>query len=368
MSLYRRRNTPHYWVRFQIAGREVRLSAGTADRRQAEEFETLARSNAWRQAKLGERPNYPWSDACKRWLTETTKSTKRKDEAILTWFNEHLKDADVQGITREVIDQLRELKAEETSPATADRHMALLRAILRKCVHDWQVLVAAPRVPMYRPRAAEPRFLTRKEFQTLLEELPEHLKLAARFAVLTGLRMRSMLSLEWSRVDLKRGRAWIPAERMKAGRTHGIPLSTAAIEVLKHLRKRSPDSVHVFTWKGKPVDDCNGHAFKTAVARAGLAPLRWHDLRHTWASWAVQRGVTLHELMQLGGWNSYAMVLRYAHLAPDHLAEAAEKITDLPHKNRHTRNATRNSARKSVNSGGKGGTRTLDPGIMSAAA
>jgi len=341
MSLYRRPNSPHYWVRFQIAGREVRLSAGTADRRQAEEFETLARSKAWRQAKLDERPNYLWSDACTRWLTETTKRTKRKDVEILSWFAEHLKDADVQGITREVIDELRALKAEETSPATADRYMALLRAILRKCVNDWQVLGAAPHVPMYRPQSAEPRFLSQTEFQRLLEELPEHLKLAARLAVLTGLRMRSMLSLEWSRVDLKRRSAWIPGERMKAGRTHGVPLSTSAIEVLNQLRKLSPDSVRVFTWRGKPVDDCNGHAFKSAVERAGLVPLRWHDLRHTWASWAVQRGVTLHELMQLGGWNSYAMVFRYAHLAPDHLAEAAEKIAILPHKIRHTRNATR---------------------------
>ena len=327
MSLYRRPNTPHLWCRFQINGREVRLSTGTANRSQAEEFETAARSRAWRQAKLGERPPYPWSAAHKRWLAETQKRTKAKDEATLRWFDQHLRDADVQGITREVIDELRALKAEEASQSTADRYMALLRAILRKCVNEWGVLDAAPKVPMYRPRVAEPRFLTRAEFERLAEEMPEHLRLRAWFAVLTGLRMRSMLSLEWSRIDLKARRAWIPGEQMKAGRTHGLPLSTAAIEVLKDLRKLSPDSERVFTWKGKPVDDCNGKAFKDAVKRAGLEPLRWHDLRHTWASWAVQGGVTLHELMQLGGWSSYQMVLRYAHLAPDHLAGAAEKVS-----------------------------------------
>ncbi len=326
MSLYRRADTPHYWCRFRIKGREVRLSTGTANREQAEEFETSARSAAWRQAKLGERPPYPWSAARKRWLSETQKRTKAKDEAILRWLDEHLEGADVQGITREVIEELRALKAEEQSQATADRYMALLRAILRKCVHDWGVLDSAPKVPMFRPKAAEPRFLTRAEFDRLIKELPQHLKLAARFAVLTGLRMRSMLSLEWSRVDLKAKRAWVPGEQMKAGRTHGIPLSTSSMEVLKELRKLSPDSEHVFTWKGEPVDDYNGHTFKDAVKRAGLNPLRWHDLRHTWASWAVQNGVTLHELMQLGGWASYQMVLRYAHLAPDHLATAAEKV------------------------------------------
>jgi integrase len=142
-------------------------------------------NTAWRQRNLGERPNFPWTEARKRWLAETQKRTKAKDEAILTWFDEHLKDSDMQGITREVIDELRALKAEEQSQATADRYMALLRAILRKCANDWGVLDAAPKVPMYRPRVAEPRFLTRAEFDRLLKELPPHLKLAARFAVLS---------------------------------------------------------------------------------------------------------------------------------------------------------------------------------------
>jgi integrase len=365
VSLYRRPNSPHWWVRFQINGREVRLSAGTADRRQAEEFETAARGRAWRQAKLGERPPYPWTAARTRWLAETQKRTKWKDETILSWFDEHLKDADVQGITREVVDELRALKAEVTSPATADRYMALLRAILRKCVHDWQVLDAMPKVPMYRPRAAEPRFLTRVEFERLAAKLPPHLALAARFAVLTGLRMRSMLALEWPRIDLNVRRAWIPGEQMKAGRTHGVPLSRAAVAVLRKLRKLSPDGDRVFQWNKHPIDDCNTKAFQDAVKAAKLAPLRWHDLRHTWASWGVQSGVTLPELMQLGGWASYVMVLRYAHLAPDHLAAAAEKVSKLRTKTGTRRNRSVGSE-QALEFNGKGGTRTLDPGIMSA--
>jgi integrase len=69
---------------------------------------------------------------------------------------------------------------------------------------------------------------------------------------------------------------------------------------------------------------------------AKVDPLRWHDLRHTWASWAVQSGVTLHELMLLGGWRSFPMVLRYAHFAPDHLALAAAKVR----LNRRTKTGT----------------------------
>jgi integrase len=323
MSLYRRPNSPHWWTRFQLEGNEVRLSTGTGNRREAEEFETLARTRAWRQVRLGERPPFPWRDAATRWLAETRKRSKRRDESILAWFDEHLNKYDVQAITREVVQELRALKAAETSEATADRHMALLRSILNKCVNEWEVIDSAPKVPMYRPAVGEPRWLTRAEFARLERELPAHLKAAAKFAVLTGLRMRAMLSLTWQQLDLAKKRAWVSGSDMKAGHSLGVPLTPEAIEVLKSLPKNGD---YVFQWRGERIDDCNTLAFQTAVKAAKVAPLRWHDLRHTWASWAVQSGVTLHELMLLGGWRSFPMVLRYAHFAPDHLARAAAKV------------------------------------------
>jgi integrase len=67
-------------------------------------------------------------------------------------------------------------------------------------------------------------------------------------------------------------------------------------------------------YDGKPVENFNTNSFKKAAERAGVRGLRWHDLRHTGAFWAVQNGVTLQELMALCGWKSYAMVLRYAPL------------------------------------------------------
>ena len=76
-----------------------------------------------------------------------------------------------------------------------------------------------------------------------------------------------------------------------------------------------------------PVTQCNTKAWRHALARAGIENSRWHDLRHTWASWHVQNGTSLQELQQLGGWSSFEMVLRYAHLSSDHLRDAAERIT-----------------------------------------
>ena len=69
-----------------------------------------------------------------------------------------------------------------------------------------------------------------------------------------------------------------------------------------------------------------GSGWKRALRRAGITEFRFHDLRDTWASWHVTNGTSLQELMELGGWKSYEMVLRYAHLAPDHLSQAAARI------------------------------------------
>ena len=73
----------------------------------------------------------------------------------------------------------------------------------------------------------------------------------------------------------------------------------------------------------------NTKAWKQALKRAGIKHFRWHDLRHTWASWHVQSGTPLQVLQELGGWSSYEMMLRYAHLSAGHLADYAENLCKL---------------------------------------
>jgi integrase len=138
---------------------------------------------------------------------------------------------------------------------------------------------------------------------------------------------------------------------MKGKVTHGFPLSPPVVELLRKMKASVPerhrDVPWVFQWKGKRPADCNGQAFKDAVKAAKLGPLRWHDLRHTWASWAIQAGGTLQQVMQLGGWKSLTMVMRYAHLAPDHLAEAASLVTLTGQKPAQKKTARKRVSRSS---------------------
>lgn len=338
MPLYRQPKSPHWWIRIQIAGTKIRRSTKTTDRAEAEEFEHAERARLWRLSKLGDRGATPFSEAAARWLIETTKKTKHKDELLIEWFcsQPELKDAPIGDVDIDVIQELRAMLVDEgKAPATVDRYMALLRAILRKAAFEWRYIGAPPKVPMFNAKAEEPVWLTRPQFARLRRELPKHLALAAEFAVLTGLRMRAMLGLTWTRVDLRRRRAWVPRLGMKGGETFGLPLSAKAVKVLRKLKTLNPKGDHVFQYDGEPIDDCNTAAYEKALARSGLdgRGVNWHTLRHTFASWAIQSGVTLHELMQLGDWRSYAIVLKYAHLAPGHLSRAAEKVAGK----RHTR-------------------------------
>lgn len=328
MPLYKRPNSPHWWVRI---GRKTRRSTGTEDRKQAEEFERVLTERLWRIQRLGDRSAVSWSEAAKRWLTDS-KKPKKRDREFITWLEPLIGPYPVSAVADP--DALEELRqnglAQGWAHSTVDRMMGTVSAVLNKCA-EWRYLDHAPTVPMYRPGLDEPRWLTPEEFELLCKELPPHLELAARLAVATLLRMRAMLGLTWDRIDLQTKRAWVPRRHQKAGRTFGLPLSSEAVRVLKELRKLNPEGRHVFQWNGEPIDDCNTLAFQEALARAGIEGANWHTLRHTGASWAVQAGVTLPELMVLGDWKDYRSVLRYAHLAPSHAARAAERVAQWAH-------------------------------------
>jgi len=149
----------------------------------------------------------------------------------------------------------------------------------------------------------------------------------AAFSLRTGLRAANVTGLEWSRVDLARRLAWVHPDQAKARRAIPVPLNAAAVALVqgqigKHL-------THVFSFRGKPVTQVSTKAWYAGLARAGITDFRWHDLRHTWASWHVQNGTPLFALQELGGWESPEMVRRYAHLAADHLAPYAERLGAL---------------------------------------
>ena len=241
-----------------------------------------------------------------RWLKEKShKATVKGDVNLLRWLDPFLSGQDLATITRATLDGITDEKlAQGCSNATVNRTLGLLRAILRKCVNDWEWLDRAPSVRMLKEPARRIRFLTHDEAQGLLAELPEHLADMVAFSLGTGLRAANVTGLQWNQVDLARQLAWMALVRKQVG---------------KH-------STYVFSFRRRPIKQVSSKAWYRALKRAGIQDFRWHDLRHCWASWHVQNGTPLFALQELGGWQSPGMVRRYAHLAADHLAPYAERL------------------------------------------
>lgn len=331
MALYKRRNT--WWICVtKPSGERIRRSTGTSDETQAREYHDRLKAELWRVHWLGEKPRRTWQEATVRWAREKDhKADMEKDIAKFRWLDRYLGSRYLDEISRDLIGEIAERKKAESSRTTANRYLALIRAVLRMARDDWDWIEKVPTIRLYPEPRKRVRWITREEAQRLLAELPPHLAEMARFTLATGLRQRNVSYLEWGQVDVSRAVAWIHADQSKSRKSIAVPLNADAMAVL--LARQGHHIRYVFTYEGKPVARTSTKAWQKALARAGIENFRWHDLRHTWASWHVQSGTRLQELQELGGWSSFDMVLRYAHLAADHLRSAAQRIedTNLPH-------------------------------------
>ena len=337
MALYKRRTSKLWWVRLSIHGREIRRTTGTADKRQAQEYEAKLRAELWHQSRMGERPRYRWEQAVTRWLTERAHLSSIEDDKMhLRWLQNHLGGKFLDDIDVDVVSNVAaRRKAEGVSNATVNRALAAVRAILRCAERKWGWLKGAPAVQLLPEPKRRVRWLTLAEVQQLIAQLPEHLAEIVRFSLVTGLRKDNVVSLEWSQVDMQRRVAWFHPDQTKNRKALAIPLNAEAVAVLQ--RQAGKHATRVFTYQPpakkdeqprdpRPVNEVNTRAWQKALKRAGIENFRWHDLRHTWASWHVQAGTPLQALQELGGWSSYEMVLKYAHLSAEHLAGHAEAL------------------------------------------
>ncbi len=322
MSIYKRKET--WWIQYTAPdGRRVQQTAGTQIKQEAQELHDQLKAEAWRVKNLGDKPRHTWQEAVVRWLTEQGhKKSIETDKVRLRWLDKHLNNTCLDEITKTRVDTIKSAKQNEgVSNATVNRTLALLRSILNRAKQDWEWLDSTPNVRLFPENATRVRWLSHEESDKLIDELPEHLKAMTRFTLSTGLRESNVTGLQWTQIDMQRRCAWIHADQAKGKKAIAVPLNSDALVVIQ--QQIGKNDIHVFTYKGKPVIRANNHAWEKALIRANIIDFRWHDLRHTWASWHVQNGTPLHVLKELGGWSDLTMVLRYAHLSSKHLEEYA---------------------------------------------
>jgi integrase len=350
VCLFKDPRSPYWQTRVEIAGREVKRSPGTRDRRAAQEFEEQLRRDLWRQIKLGEKRS-TWADAVERCRLEDSrqKSWERTERSIAV-LNEYIESNTLlTEITYESLLTMRSLLERRTcqgnglktkrtwNPSTCNRVLAVAGFTLKRCAsRKWGNLIdESPEFPLFELREIEPKWITREQAHVLLGRFPEHTRDMVIFALATGLRKSNVAELEWSRIDLARRCCYIPGRESKSGEPTPAPLNEDATAVLERWLKKHEDagehwtqSVHryVFVYRRRaPIQKLTTAMWRRECKAVGLEGVTFHSMRHSWASWQVQAKTPLRMLQELAGWADLQMPMRYTHLDPRHLAEYADR-------------------------------------------
>jgi len=219
-------------------------------------------------------------------------------------------------------------------PGTVRYYMATLSAVLSVAVRDYEWLPANPLGKVKKP--PEPpsrvRFLTVEERQRLVHACQQShtpaLYVLVMLALGTGARKRELLHLRWRDVDFERG--LLRLEQTKNGQPRGVPVPRLVLAILQEwweTRRLKVEWVFPSITGHQPLD-CSA-AWERAVQRAGLANFRFHDLRHTCASYLAMSGASLRDIAEVLGHKTLAMSAKYAHLTQAHTAQVVERAAQL---------------------------------------
>lgn len=339
-----------YRVQIRLQGRQPESASFdrlTDAKRWATQTEAAIREGRYFHAAAGKGKTL--ADAIERYTRDILPSLKdsKHRASQLAWWKEKLGATAIKDITPALITECRDdLRAKpykigytekQRTDATINRYVAALSPVMGAAARDWGWIADNPCLKVRRGTEARgrTRFLSDDELHRLLDacdqatDTPE-LKIIVLLAITTGGRRGELSGLCWRDIDLKRQR--VTFSDTKNGDTRAAPLVGPALQAMKDWAKVRPldDSAYVFPGrteqtKNQPLDF--QRPWKTALKRAELTDFRFHDLRHTAASYLAMHGAGLREIADILGHKTLAMVQRYSHLTHDHKASVVERMT-----------------------------------------
>ena len=217
-------------------------------------------------------------------------------------------------------------------PATANRYMAVLSHLLSMALREWEWLEinAAHRLRKLKEPRGRDRFLSEDDCARLLAACKTSsnpsLHDVVVLAISTGMRRNEILSLRFDQADVERGMIYL--YETKNGERRGVPLAGAALEFMEHRMRLhgGVDNALVFAGKTCVTPFDIRKPWYQALSAAELRDVRFHDLRHTAASFLAKEGASLTEIGAVLGHKSAAMTKRYTHFAETHLRAVVEKM------------------------------------------
>ena len=346
--------TPSYRVEVRLKGfptESATFARKTDAKKWANSTEAAIREN--RYFKTAESKKHTFYDLVKRYIETVAinKKDKQKRVSHLKWWQSEIGAYRLFDITPMMIAECRDKLLSETtrrgrlrSPSTVVRYMATLSHAFTTAVNEWGWIDESPMRKVSKPK--EPKGRTRflgddttkngkpikGERCKLLEackisENP-HLYTIVVLALSTGMRQGEIMNLTWPDVDLSRRR--ITLMETKNGEIRVVPLAGHALELLeKHNKEMSANSELLFPGKikkEKPMD--LRIPWAAAINQAEISDFRFHDLRHSAASYLAMNGASLAEIAEVLGHKTFQMVKRYSHLSEQHTESVVASMND----------------------------------------
>ncbi len=329
-GVYYRKDRAAWAVSYiDASGERQRKIVAAHTRQQAKDVLSAMRTQEERARTLGVRPA---SEITTKDLMERYKrhqkalirpTTYARLGGILTTLKAHLPEQ-AKAITKRTVAAYIETRSEMVKPGTVAKKMSVLKHCLKLAV-EWDLLhenaAAGARLPKVPP--GRTKYLTPGELKAALEAAPEWMRAPMAFAACTGVRRGEMLSLRWMDVDMGNRRLYL--RETKNGALRVLPIPEFALSVLRSLPVgKTGDAVFA------GVDPAKLSVYtKRVFARLGIPDASFHALRHTAASWLVMEGVDLYAVGQILGHKTPRMTQRYAHLSPDYMAGAVNKLDGI---------------------------------------
>ena len=316
-------------------------------------FDRLTDARAWakqievdmkngRYFKYGEAKRHTVAEMIDRYIREVSsqKSARFQSErkSQLQFWKDQLGDLTLAELTPAKIVEARETLKQTPvgkevkkprSPASVNRHQAALSAVLNIAAREWMWLEDSPtrKVSRLQEPRGRVRFLSDDERKALLDACQESseslLYPIVVVALSTGARRGELLNLRWKDVDFERG--FIRLEETKNRERRAVPLTSHAMEIIRELAAvRRIDDDRVFPFRSG-VEGLRV-PWERALKTAKVTNFRFHDLRHTAASYLAMNGATLAEIAEVLGHKTLQMVKRYAHLTEQHTSRVVERM------------------------------------------
>lgn len=349
MSVYRERSG-NYCYDFWFKGQRVKESTGQKDRRQAQILEALCKADLARGVRKLEPKQEPTIPEGFRefvetvflpWFQATHQSSPRSYRRHVTSTKPLLRffaRTELKAVNAGMVEQYKARRISQVSavtgrkikPATVNRELAALRAIFNLAIKHGTVKENPVKgVSFLREDNENMRVLSHEDEACFLKVAIPRLREVAELMLNTGLRPDEVYRLRREDVHILEGYLHVPFGKSPAAKRN-IPLSGEARKLLAERLEKLGTEVYVFPSKRDPKRPMGNIAntHHRTVKRAGLAWFRLYDLRHTFATRAVQSGMDLPTLAGILGHSKLNMVLRYAHPTPEHKRQA---ITRLEH-------------------------------------